>query len=111
MGCRGPLLAASLAQVPQRERPLAVTMSAMLFNTESSDSIDIEVSDNAALCLRTNFGYPADCASSNCSIQVARVQLRRALTSPMDACSEKPQVLVRRSATSLLEALGGGCDN
>jgi len=107
--CRGSLLAGSPAQLPHRERSLAVTIDATLLDTETSDSAESPSCDITSVCLRSCLGNPADDLSSTCASEAGRVQLRRTLTAPTGTGSKEPQVLVRRSATTFLEALGAGC--
>lgn len=95
--CRGPLMATSTAQVPIRERPLAITVNAAWLHSEEIANSDNE--DYGNLCAVA--GHPK--ATKCHAMSTSRVTLIRALTAPIENAGFKRHVLVHRAVTASLE--------
>jgi hypothetical protein len=95
--CRSPLLAASISEIPQRERLPAVILDATWLNAESSD-------------VDTGHQCAVDVVRGNCAVQGSRAALRRALTGPVNEYRRKGCELPRRSASVPLHTLREGSD-
>lgn len=97
--CRSPLMAPSLASVPQRERPLAVTVNATWLQAEIENCASGE----------DVVGFIADhskVADSNSTTPASRAVLRRTLSAPVVDCyCIRPGLLRRAETGNLLQML------
>jgi len=98
--CRSPIMAPSLANVPHRERPFAVTVNVSWLQTE------MESADNnegvVKLCC---FAAPKH-VGGNSTARAFGAALRRALTAPLDITEcKRPGLLRRAGSATVVERL------
>lgn len=100
--CRGPVLAASISQVPQREREHVTNLSTEWLETTIANS---SIDDETTPSIHSVATY-GQCAQDKSAPQAHKLPMRRAGTAPLDETGCKKQAPPKRSATGPLDTLG-----
>merc|ERR1712087_833590 len=94
--CRAPVLAASLSQVPRRERPLAISLDAAFLGTDTANSTGLDSAADAQRACAVVIGIQTQHGDKDPS-KCFKVTLKHSSTGPLEHVGKASRSLVPRS--------------